>query len=165
MKQYKYKGKIYLVTECTLEDIPSHIERVLPYWTSANVDIEEQTKVLEKAVNNHTAFKVVNDNNETEAAIYLIKLNNKFIMQSNLLFFNDKRMFAILSYYLILTVNIHKIYFKPHTKDFIPFKFIVQDSSIRLFHSNDLPLEINLYSKKSQILYEDHYLRYGIQEL
>ena len=165
MKQYKYKGRIYLVTECTLEDILSHIERVLSYWTSANVDIKEQTKALEEAVNNHTAFKVVNDNNETEAAIYFINMNNKHTVQSNLLFLNDKRMFAILCYYLRLTANIHKIYFKPHTKDFIPFKFIVNDSSIRLFHSNDLPLEIDLYSKKSQILYEDHYLKYNIQEL
>ena len=63
MKQYKYKGRIYLVTECTLEDIHSHIERVLSYWTSANVDIKEQTKVLKEAVNKHNAFKVVNDNN------------------------------------------------------------------------------------------------------
>ena len=165
MKQYNYNNKIYTVTNCTLEDIPSHIERVLSYWTSANVDIKEQTKVLEEAVNNHAAFKVVNDNNETEAAIYFINMNNKHIVQSNLLFLNDKRMFAILCYYLRLTANIHKIYFKPHTKDFIPFKFIVNDSSIKLFHSHDKPLEIDLYSKKSQILYEDHYLKYNIQEL
>ena len=72
MKQYRYKGRLYLVTECTLEDIPSHIERVLSYWTSANVDIKEQTKVLEEAVNNHTAFKVVNDNNNTRIYFNLV---------------------------------------------------------------------------------------------
>ena len=52
------------------------------------------------------------DNNETESAIYFINMNNKHTVQSNLLFLNDKRMFAILCYYLRLTANIHKIYFK-----------------------------------------------------
>lgn len=164
MKQYDYKGRIYLVTNCTLEDIPSHIERVLSYWETANVDVEEQTAALEKAVNEGTAFKLVDDNDELQAVIYYTTLK-RHKGQSNLLWFKDKRMFAILCYYLRLTANMHFIYFLPHTKDFIPFQFIVQDNSIRHFHSHGTPLEINLYSKKSQYLYEDHYLRHNIREL
>ena len=57
MKQYRYKGRIYLVTECTLEDIPSHIERVLSYWKSTNTDIDEQIKLLQNAVQHQIHLK------------------------------------------------------------------------------------------------------------
>lgn len=164
IKQYNFNNKIYTVTNCTLDDIPSHIEKVLSYWKSTNTDIDEQIKVLQQSVDENTAWKVVNDLNESEAVIYCIKLDVKKA-QSNLLWMNNKRMFAILGYYLRLTANLHHIYFIPHSKDFIPFKFLVEDYSIRLFHSHNEPLEINLYSKKCDLLYQFHFLKYNIREL
>ena len=162
-KQYRFDNRIYTVTNCTKDDIPFHTERVLSYWTSCNVDIEAQISALNQSVDESTAFKVLNDSGETEATIYCIR-NGKYY-QSNMLWFNNKRMFAILCYYMRLTANILIIKFKPHSKDFIPFEFIVQDSSIRLFHSDDLPLEINLYSTKSDRLYELHFKKFNIEEL
>ena len=164
MKQYEYKGRIYSVVNCTMEDIPSHIERVSSYWESANVDIQEQTKLLEQAINENTAFKLIDDEDTSKAFIYCIMMGDNEA-QSNLMWLEDKRMFAMLCYYLRLTANIHIIYFKPHTKDYIPFEFVVQDSSIRSFHNNDTPLKIDLYSTKSTKLYEDHFLSRGIKEL
>lgn len=164
MRQYKYQGNIYSIVDCTLEDIPSHIERVFSYWQSANVNIDEQRVLLEKAVNEHTAFKLVDEHDNTMAVIYYIKIAVDS-GQSNLLWFKDKRMFAMLCYFLRLGVNIHYVYFMPHTKNYIPFEFVVQDRSIRLFHSHNQPLKIDLYSRKSQILYEDHFLAKGIQVL
>ena len=61
MKQYNYNNKIYTVTNCTLEDIPSHIERVLSYWKSTNTDINQQIELLQNAVKSNTAFKVIDD--------------------------------------------------------------------------------------------------------
>lgn len=164
MKQFLFNNNPYTVATCVFQDIPSHIEKVLSYWTKANVNIDEQQLALEQAVDEQTAWKVIDSNNIIHAVIYCNMLNNRDAI-SNLLWFENKRMFAILSYFLRLTANIQHIYFLPHTKDFIPFKFIVQDSSIRLFHSHNEPLEIDLYSKKSQKLYETHFLKYGIQEL
>lgn len=164
MKQYEYAGRIYTVTTCTKEDIPSHVERVLSYWQECDVDISEQIKALEDAVQSNTALKVINDLGETESAIYFKKLKAHDV-QSNLLFLNNKRMFAILCYHLRVVTSLRAIYFLPHTKDYIPFEFVVDDYSIRLFHSHNRPLEINLFSKKGQMLYEDHFLRHNIQAL
>lgn len=164
MQQFEYKGRIYTVTNCTKEDIPSHIERVLSYWQDCHVNVEEQKEALKEAVENNTAFKVVNDLGEDEASIYYIR-ENPWTGISNLLFFNNKRVFVILGYYLRIFICLTNIYFLPHTKNYIPFEFIVEDSSIRLFHSDGTPLEIDLYSKKSQMLYEDHYVKHNIQVL
>ena len=164
MKQYDYKGRIYSVTNCELKDIPSHIERVYQYWDIANVNLDEQTKLLEEAVKNNTAYKVIDDKDITKSVIYCNKIKRHEV-QSNLLWLRDKRMFSILCYYLRLRANIHTIYFKPHTKTFIPFEFVVNDLSIRLFHSHDYPLKIDLYSKKSEDIYKNYFLRFNIKEL
>jgi hypothetical protein len=164
MNQYKYRDSIYSVVNCTIEDIPSHIERVLPYWKPNNVDVDKQRTVLEQAVNEGTAFKVVDTDGNTKAVIYYIKFKVNS-GTSNLLWFEDKRMLAILCYYLRLKANMLYLYFMPHSKNYIPFEFIVQDSSIRLFHSHNQPLKINLYSRKSHRLYEEHFLAKDIQVL
>lgn len=164
MKQYKYKGKIYTVTTCTKEDIPSHIERVLSYWKANDVDLAEQTKLLEQAVDEGTAYKVVNEDGEDETAMYCIK-STRHEAQSNLMFINNKRMLAILCHHLRTRVSLKTIYFKPHSKNYIPFEFVVDDYSIRLFHSHDRPLAIDLFGKKGQRLYEDHFKRHDIQVL
>ena len=161
MKQYEFDNQIYSVVTCTENDIPSHVERVLSYW--ANADIKEQIQALEQAVASKTAWKLVDENSETKSVVYCNMLNKRDAM-SNLLWLADKRMFAMLCYYLRLTANIQHIYFLPHSNH-IPFRFIVQESSIRLFHSHGTPLEIDLYSKKSQKLYEVHFLRHNIREL
>lgn len=162
MHQFRYQGSIYSIARCTLDDIPSHIERVLSYWKSTNTDVELQRASLEKAVNENTAFKLVDANNSTMAVIYYTKISPES-GQSTLLWIKDKRMFAMLCYFLRLGANIHYIYFMPHSKSYIPFAFVVQDASIRLFHSHNQPLKIDLYSRKSQLLYEDHFLAKGIQ--
>ena len=164
MDKYMYKSKVYSVVECTLEDIPSHIERVFSYWQSANVNITEQTSLLEKAVANHTAYKVINDNGDTEAAIYYEHTHLQSVM-SYYLWFKDKRMFAILCYFLRMRKYLHYIYFLPHVKNYIPFEFIVDDDSIRAFHLNGTPLRIDLTSKKSNYLYEDHFKAYDIRRI
>lgn len=168
IKQYNFNNSIYTVTNCTLQDIPSHIERVSSYWK--NTDINTQIKQLEKSVKENTAFKVIDDKGISKAIIYIVLNNNKIynIGQSNLLWFDNKRMFAILAYYLRVHKNIFKLYFMPHIQkgiDNIPFKFIVQDSSIRLFYSHNTPLEIDLYSNKCNKLYNLHFKKYDIKEL
>lgn len=163
-KQYELNSLIYTVTNCTHEDIPFHIERVLPYWTQDGADIDEQQLLLEQAVDSQTAWKVIDEQGNSHAAMYCIMLNIRNAM-SNLLWFENKRFFAMLCYHLREKEELQYIYFLPHSKTFIPFKFIVQDFSIRLFHSHDEPLQIDLFSTKAMNLYERHYVKYGIREV
>lgn len=163
-KQYDFNGRIYTVVACTKSDIPSHTERVLSYWEDTGTSISTQHKLLEKCIEADTAYKVVDDTGKSMSGIYLdmtsINTANCYFM-----FLVNKRMLAILFYYLRLTVNLYSVSFKPHDKKYIPFQFLLTESNIRMFRSLDKPLTIGVCSKRSQILYEDHYLRYGIKEL
>lgn len=163
-KQYKLKNDIYTVTACTKEDIPSHIERVLSYWKATNTSISTQTKLLELAVEADTAYKVVNSDNEDMCVMYLLAESHT-VAQCNLLWFVNKRVLAMLFYYLRFMTEYQTFTFTPHSKDFIPFRFLIPESSLRIFFTQGTPIEMSVYGSKSQILYEDHFLRYGIEEL
>lgn len=163
-KQFSFEGRIYSVTSCKKEDIPSHIERVLSYWESVKVDLKEQAKLLEKAIDSGGAFKVVDDEGKDRAGIYYVP-RNEHEGDCYYMFLDNKRMLAMLCYYLRIVVCIDTFYFLPHVKKFIPFRFLVDESSIRNFHSYGTPLQISLYSTKSNHLYEDHFIKYGIREL
>ena len=170
MKQYSYNNKIYTVINCTLEDIPSQYERVLSYWKSTNTDINQQIELLQNAVKANTAFKIVDNNDSIKAFIYILLDPHRIMKvgQSNLLWFEDKRMLAMLMFYIREHERIFKLQFIPHIQkgiDPIPFKFLVNNSSIRLYHSHNTPLEIDLYSNKNNLLYELHFKKYNIKEL
>ena len=164
MKQYKLVDRIYSVLSCTLEDIPFHIERVLSYWEETNTDVSTQTEYLIKAVKAGTAFKVVTSNDTELAVIYCNQLRPQ-VMQSNLMWLKSKFVFAILNYHFRMYEDIRVIQFLPHDKNFIPFEFAIKDSSIRTFHSRNTPLIADLYSAKSQLMYEKYFKDLNIKEV
>ena len=164
MKEYKLIGKVYQLLPCTIEDIPFHIGRVLSYWEKDNVDVNTQKVHLTKAVENKTAFKVVNSSGVEFAVIYCNELRPQ-VMQSNLLWLKSKFVFSILIYHFRTYENIRIIQFMPHSKNFIPFEFAIKDSSIRTFHSHNTPLIADFYSTKSQSIYERYFKDTGIEEV
>ena len=164
MKQYTLYNNVYSVLPCAVKDIPSHIGRVLSYWEESNVNVAAQSEYLVKAVLANTAFKVVNQNNVELAVIYCNKLKRQ-VMQSNLLWLRSKIVFSILTYHFRMYEDIRVIQFLPHDKNFIPFEFAIKDSSIRTFHSHDTPLMADLYSSKSQLLYEKYFKDLNIKEV
>ena len=145
MKQYKYRNRIYTVTNCTNEDIPSHIERVSSYWLTSNVNVKEQTELLETCVKEGIAIKLVNDKNITQCAIYCLHLKEGEV-KSHLLWTKSKKLFTMLAWYLRTHLDIAKIFFMPHNNTYIPFEFMVTPQSIRRFHSHNAPLVIDLFS-------------------
>jgi hypothetical protein len=151
MKQYTYKGRIYSVVKCVKEDIPSHIERVSSYWTASNVDIEQQTKLLEDCIDNGIALQLLNDKGKVQAVIYGLWLRNDNV-KSHLLWIRSKKLFTILAWYLRQHLYIRNIYFMPHNKSFIPFEFLVKIASIKSFYSHNTPLIIDLYSSSNQLM-------------
>lgn len=164
MKQYTLYNNVYSVLPCTVKDIPSHIGRVLSYWEESNVNVAAQSEYLVKAVLANTAFKVVNQNNVELAVIYCNKLKRQ-VMQSNLLWLRSKIVFSILTYHFRMYEDIRVIQFLPHDKNFIPFEFAIKDSSIRTFHSRNTPLIADLYSAKSQLMYEKYFKDLNIKEV
>lgn len=147
MKQYKYKDRIYSVVNCSYDDIPSHVERVSSYWP---VEVREgQVNLLKECVERGMAKQVINDKNITQAVIYCLPVRDTEVT-SHLLWAKGKRMLAILAWYLRVHLDIAKIYFMPHSKDFIPFEFMVEPYSIRSFHSHNTPLLIDLFTTKNR---------------
>lgn len=163
-KNYDFNGDIYSVVACTKEDIPSHTERVLSYWKETNTSIPTQFKLLEDCIEEDTAYKLIDANGVSKAGIYLqfTKIDEA---RCYFMFLENKRMLAMLFHYLRTVTNINVVLFTPHDKKFIPFKFLMNEISIRMWINTGVPIRIGTYSKQGQALYEDHFLRYGIKEL
>lgn len=149
MKQYKYQGRIYSIVDCKVEDIPSHIERVSSYWPSEI--IEDQTETLKDCIENGIAIQLINDKGKPQAVIYCLPIKEQEV-KSHLLWIRSKRLFAILAWHLRTYLDISKVVFMPHSKDFIPFEFMVTPASIRRFHSHNMPLIIDLFSPENREL-------------
>lgn len=145
MKQYQYKGRTYSIVRCTKEDIPSHIERVSSYWIKESVDMTIQLMLLHECIKEGLCLQLVNDKGSTQAVIYSNYCGYDNVT-SHLLWIRSKRMFAILGWYLRQHSKIRNIFFMPHTKDYIPFEFVVKPMSIRKFYTHNTPLVIDLYS-------------------
>ena len=157
-------SKVYSVVPCTFEDIPSHTERVLSYWKDDSVNIEEQIELLNKSIESNKSFKLINENNIELVTIYCNELKRQ-VMQCNLQWIKSKTFFSILSYHLRQYENIRVIQFKPHSKNCIPFEFILNSSSIRTFYSHNTPLAIDLYSRNSQLLYDNYFKAFSVEEV
>ena len=149
MKQYKYKGRLYSIVNCKVEDIPSHVERVSSYWDTNQVDVTQQIKYLTQCIQSGLAKKLIDDKGRLQVVIYCMHIRDTEV-SSHLLWARSKKLLAIMSWYLREHQDIAVIYFTPHSKDFIPFEFIVAPHSIRSFHSHDTPLMIDLFSETSR---------------
>ena len=147
MKQYKYKGRIYSIVNCKDEDIPSHVERVSSYWPIEIV--EDQIESLKDCIENGIAIQLVSDKGKAQAIIYCLPIREQEV-KSHLLWVRSKKLFAILAWHLRTYLDISKISFMPHRKDFIPFEFMVTPQSIRRFHSHNMPLMVDLFSANNR---------------
>lgn len=163
-KQYMLNNEIYSLVPCVVEDIPSHTERVYPYWCKdKTTSISTQQRYMEYCIKEDTAAKIV-CNGEDKAAIY-VKLTSIDTATAYCCWFENKRMMAILMYYARFTMNLNLVRFYAHTQEYIPFKFLINKINIRLFDSHHVPLDVFINSRESRILHEDHFIRYGIKEL
>lgn len=164
LAQYELNNKLYTLEYCIEDDIPSHIQRVLSYWEKAKVDIEEQTEQLKECVASRTALKIVDSNNETMCCIYF-RADDIHTVQCYLLWIGNKKIFSMICFYLRQHSEIENLYFYPHFMDIVPFRFVVDEKSIRMYYNNNTPLLINLHSQKSYKMYTFYFERYGIKEL
>lgn len=160
--KYSFNGGIFTVKPCVIEDIPFHIERVLSYWEGVNLDTYKNK--LNKSITEGLALQVTDDKGEVQAFIYGIDLDRTSLKCISL-WFTNKRMLAILFYYIRQTYAYTKMYFLPHQKGFIPFKFLLRPFSIKHYHLHNSPLEAHLFSEEGENLYQDHFVRYNIQEV
>lgn len=154
MKSYKYKNKIYKVKPCTLKDIPSHLEKVLSYLQDD--EIEAYVLRMDEAVYNGTAYKLVDEYNNTRVFAYYIQ-KDKQIVDGVSLWWSSFRLFVLFGMWFRHYTNNKEVYIMPHKNNFISFKFLVDDASIKAYHKHSTSLLLDMYSIKSMRVIKNIY--------
>jgi len=147
MNKYIYNNKTYTIELCTLEDIPSHVEKVSLYWNRNEERIQVDRMI--NAVENGTAIKLVDEDNETKVFAYYEQISES---ESNgiALWWSSIRLFAILGMWFRRYTFNHYVYITPHKEGLATFEFLVENQSIRNFKKKGTPLVLNLYSIKTE---------------
>lgn len=162
MDEYVYDGTYYSVKNIPKEKIPSHIERVLFYWEQSGANIDQQKEMLEKSVEEGSAYMLVHNEDSPKVFLYLTKYDaNNYIAHA--LWFERKVFLAILCYHLRRHTQIRAIFFIPHklTDDF-PFKFLVEEGTIGPCIQYGYPVKVDLYSQKCENLYKYYLVRNNV---
>lgn len=156
MIQYKMNNNIYTVSECTINDIPSHIERVLFYWSDTNIDMNREYMKFE--VSEHSTVKIEDTDNNLCACAYWLYLN-KEIGRMTMLWFSRKPYAAMLADYARKHTTLRSIEFNPHTTiDKIPFRFGLSDYTVRRHNMTGLPLQCKLYGTELEKLHKQYFV-------
>ena len=145
MKSYKYRNEIYTISQCTVEDIPSHLERVSSYLDTDELISHEQR--MKEAVNCDTAYKLVDSNGNTKVFAYYEYVDYQ-IVNGIALWWTTLRMFAIFGVWFRSYTDIRDVYIVPHKNNLVSFQFLVTDDSMKGYHFNGTPLILDMYTKK-----------------
>lgn len=155
MKQYKMSNTIYTVSECTINEIPSHIEKVFSYWTDTNID--ENKEYMEIEVREGTTAKITDEEGNLCACTYFLRLTPN-TARVTLLWFSRKPYAAMLMDYVRTEMNLNKVEFNPHTTvDDVPFKFGLNDSTIFRHNVTGSPLVCNMHGTLMNKLYDAYF--------
>lgn len=145
MKSYKYRNEIYTISQCTVEDIPSHLERVSSYLDTD--ELISHKKRMEDAVVANTAYKLVDSKGNTKVFAYYEQMEYQ-VVNGIALWWSSLKLFAIFGVWFRTRTDIRDIYIKPHNNNLVSFQFLITDDSIRGFHFNRTPLILDMYTKK-----------------
>lgn len=164
--QYQLRNKIYSVVDCSVEDIPSHIERVSSYWEESNTDIWYQSQLMKLAIDEGLALRVLDNTEEERLAIYIVlHRNSEHTANGCLLYTKDNRSLAMALDVYKRDKEIAKIFFMPHKLPPVPFSDIVEISSIRKYHDFRKPLEVDLQKGKALSFINKYFNLYDIQRV
>ena len=163
---YKLKNKVYVLSECTKELIPSHVERVLAYWETDNTDVTLQSNMMKLSIDQHLALQITDENNELCLAVYTNRYKQaEHVVNGRMLYAKAKRFIAMFLDYYKNNLEIAKILFMPHHVPPIPYKFIVETHSIKQYHSRRTPLIVDLQIGKAVSFINKYFNMYNIERV
>lgn len=163
MKQYRMKNKVYTVSECSNEDIPSHYERVLSYIEDTDADDIQTSMML--SILMHSAIKITDENGELHSFIYCLPISS-VRYRVIAIWFERKPILAIMINYAKKYRNVEALDF--HTKNDVcklPYLFILSETSIRNHLEFNEPLLIKFNDKEVKDLLDRYYIKYNIEEV
>lgn len=164
MVKYLYRGHEYSVEGCSKEEVPSHLERVLVYYEHTETGVKFQTKLLEKCIDNGTAWQIKDDEGNSVGQMYFMP-HGKHEMNAHHLWFQNKRVFAMMAHYLMYHTNCETIFYMPHQRKVLPFKFLMSEDNAKRFYNSNDPLIIPIYTTANIKLVEKYFINEGIEEI
>lgn len=164
MTKYLYRGHEYSVEGCSKEEVPSHFERVFPYYEYSDAEIKFQTRVLEKCIDDGLAVQIKNDKGESLGQMYFMP-HGKHEMTAYHMWFQNKRVFAMMAHYLMYHTDCETIIYMPHQRKVLPFKFLMTEDNAKTFYNSENPLVIEIYTTQNVKLVERYFINEGIEEL
>lgn len=136
-----------------MQDIPYHLDRVLSYLANED-EIDRQKLRMEEAVYSGTAYKLVDEDDNTLVFFYYEQRSEQEI-DSIAIQLYSKRLFAITAVWFRRHTYNRYIYIMPHEVEQLNhFEFLATDESIRYHHVYNTPLIVDLFSQKLERLRE-----------
>ena len=164
--QYQWKDRIYKLVNCTKEEIPSHSERVLSYWKQSGSDPEDHYRAMKISIDNGIAFKIVDEDNKEYLTTYLSYYRtSKQTVLGHILWSATKFALAMAMHHVKNDLEVASIFLIPLLPNLIPYSFIVDTNSIKLYHAFHQPVLISTQTKKYNDFLRSYFDTEKIKEL
>lgn len=163
MVTYTYRDKKYSIVPCTLEDIPSHIERVLSYWKNTGTDLARQNELLQECIHANMAYKVISDN-KTVGCFYC-KPITKYIYMDVFTWFKNGIVLAIDLDYVYHYTSMKAVMFLPHQRNRVSYKSLLTKNNLLCYRNSKEPITVDLKNHKITSIYKYYFIGRGIKRI
>lgn len=163
MVTYTYRDKEYSIVPCTLEDIPSHIERVLSYWKSTGTDLKTQYELLKACVLAGKSFKVITDNKSV--AYFYTKPITKYMYMDVYTWFKNGIALAICLDYVYHYTSMKSVQFLPHQRDKVSYKRLLTKFNLLYYKNSTEPITVDIKNAKITTIYKHYFINKNIQRI
>jgi hypothetical protein len=152
MRNYLYRNNTYSIAKCTLDDIPSHLEKVLSYYSPDTVCTQKER--MEQAVQNGTAYKMT-CNGSTAIFFYYEIIDKQNVM--SIAFWSTNINILLLGLVHFRSKTTYQfIHIVPHNNE-LRFTYLIETDSIKAYHYHNKPLVIDMYSDKCRTAIKNIY--------
>ena len=164
--QYQWKDKIYKLVNCTKEEIPSHSERVLSYWEQAGENPEDHYRAMEISIDSGIAFKVIDNTNKEYLTVYFSYYkDSRQCVLGHVFWTATKFALAMGLHHVKNDLEIASIFIMPLLPNYIPYSFLVDNTSVKLFHAYHQLVIISTQTKKCNDFLRSYFDTDKVKEL
>ena len=151
---YILEDNTYTVSKCLTEDIEQHYSLVSEFIP--NINKTTYTKRMEQSIEQQLAWKV-----QLNGALvgFIYTICNNGVGEGVSIWGNNAIAFIPLLKEAFYNYPSHKIQIEPHKNEFVLYKSLLSENSIKNYHTLHTPLNINL--RKIVAKYEDVYTKIG----
>lgn len=164
MVKYNYRDCEYSIVPCILEDIPSHIERVLSYWKSTGTNLNKQYELLEECVYTNTSFKIIKNSTETVGYFYCKPISKRVYMVV-FTWFKNGLVLSIGLDYIYRYTSIEYVKFLPHQRNKVSYKSLLTTFNILCYRNSVEPITVDVKNEKITSIYKRYFINRDVKRI